>query len=265
VTAQQVESHARTVPWGLAEALLAWVTSTFLTGLFLVAIVDIGDFSTFTPERPGGHIGRAAGQLVTDQELVNRSLPVAWQLLLLLPGWLLLLGVAWVFAGVLRRDRPGWSLSGELRDIPLGVGAGIVLQVPILAIVVLIMQLIFGEFEPSGRALTLVDGALASPFTAILLVVFVAIGAPLVEEIFYRGLVQPALIRMTNVPIGIGLASLIFGAVHFALVELIPLTVVGLVFGILAHRTGRLMPAIIAHMTFNAFTLVALFAASAFS
>ena len=91
-----------------------------------------------------------------------------------------------------------------------------------------------------------------------MLIFAVAIGAPIVEELFYRGIVQPALIRLTNVPIGIGLASVLFGAVHFSLVELIPLSVVGLVFGLLAHKTGRVAPAILAHMAFNSFTLVLL-------
>ena len=81
------------------------------------------------------------------------------------------------------------------------------------------------------------------------------------EEFFYRGLVQPALIRLTNVPIGITISSLIFGAVHFSLVELLPLSVVGAVFGILAHKTGRLLAPIVAHMTFNAVTLIALLGA----
>lgn len=249
-------------PWGLAEAIVAWITSTALQGLLLVGLIGAGDFSTTTPARPGGNLGRATGQVVTEQELADRSVPVAWQLLLLFPGWILLLGVAWVYGGLLKRDRPGWSLRGEWADIPRGIAAGLVLQIPLVPIVVVLMQLIFGDLEPTGRALTLVDSVSSSPFLVVLLVVCVAIGAPLVEELFYRGLVQPALIRLTNVPIGVGLASLIFGAVHLSLVELVPLSVVGLVFGILAHRTGRLLPSIIAHMTFNAFTLVALLLAS---
>ena len=248
--------------WGLVEALVAWITSTAVQGVLFVAVIGAGGFSGSSPARPGGNLGRAAGQVVTEQELADRSVPVAWQLLLLFPGWILLLGIAWVYAGILKRDRPGWSLRGEWGDVPKGIAAGLVLQIPLVPIVVILMQLIFGELEPTGRALTLVDSVSSSPLLVVLLVVCVAIGAPVVEEIFYRGLVQPALIRLTNVPVGIGISSLIFGAVHFSLVELVPLSVVGLVFGILAHRSGRLLPAIIAHMTFNAFTLVALLIAS---
>lgn len=265
MSAADVVVDGQKTPWGLSEATLAWITSTFLGGLLLLPLVQLGGFSVFTPERPGGHLGRAVGQFATEQELVNRSIPVAWQLALLFPMWILLLGTPWIFAAILRRDRPGWSLHSKLGDVPLGIGAGVLLQIPLVPIVVVLMRLVFGEFESSDRALTLVQSAASSPFTLVLLIVCVAIGAPLVEELFYRGLVQPALIRATNVPIGIGVASLIFGAVHFSLVELLPLSVVGLVFGILAHRTGRLMPAIIAHMTFNAFTLTAILATTAFS
>ena len=244
--------------WGLPEAGIAWITSTFIGSALFVLAIQSGGFSTLTSDNIGGHFGQAAGQLASGQELSSNAVPVALQLSLLFPGWILLLGTAWVIAAVLKRDRPGWSLRGKWTDVPLGVFTGLVLQVPILTIVVLLMELIFGEIEPTGRAQALVDGASSSNLVLVLLIVCVAIGAPIVEELFYRGLVQPALIRATNVPVGIGIASLIFGAVHFALVELIPLSVVGLAFGLLAHRTGRLVPAIVAHITFNAFTLSAL-------
>ncbi len=244
--------------WGLAEAGIAWITSTFVGSALFVALIQLGGFSTFTAGSPGGNFGQAVGQVASDQELVNNAPPVALQLLLLFPGWILLLGTAWFFAGVLKRDRPGWSLEAQWSDVPLGVVTGLVLQVPILSIVLIVMELIFGELEPTGRAGALVDGASSSNLVLVLLIVCVAIGAPLVEELFYRGLVQPALIRKTNVPVGIAVTSLIFGAVHFALVELIPLSVVGLAFGIVAHKTGRLAPAIVAHMVFNGFTLAVL-------
>ena len=243
--------------WGLVEACLGWLASTFVAGLLFVLALQSADF-TSQPQRPGGYAGRAIGQVSTGQALEDTAFPIAWQLLLLFPGWIILLAVPWLFAGVLGRERPGWSLKGKPSDIGLGVISGLLLQVPILIVVVMVMRLVFGEFEPSGRALALVDAASASPLLVVLLVVCVAVGAPVVEELFYRGLLQPALIRLTNPVIGIAVASVLFGAVHFSVVELLPLSVVGLVFGLLAHRTGRLLPAIVAHMTFNSFTLALL-------
>lgn len=241
----------------MAEAVLGWLMSVIVSTLIVVALFTQGNFTSFVPQRPGGHLGRTAAQVATDQELADTSLPVAVQLLLLLPGWIVLLAVPWVLAGIVGKARPGWTRAFERSDIGMGIGWGIALQLPILFVVALIMQLVLGEFEPSGRALTIVDSA-TSPALVVLLVLSVGVGAPIVEEIFYRGLVQPALIRSFGVPAGIAVASLIFGAVHMSLIELFPLSVVGLVFGILAHRTGRLAAPIIAHMTFNLYTLVVL-------
>jgi len=166
-----------------------------------------------------------------------------------------------MFAGALGHERVGWSLRGEPSDIALGVFSGAALQVPLLVIVVLIMQAIFGDFEQSGRALALVDLADTWP-KVILLVAAVGVGAPIVEEMFYRGVVQRWLVDAVGPVLGIGIASVIFGAVHLSLIEFVPLTVVGVILGILFWKTGRLLPAVIAHMTFNMFTLVNLLVAS---
>jgi uncharacterized protein len=54
---------------------------------------------------------------------------------------------------------------------------------------------------------------------------------------------------------------LIFGLSHFELLQLPALVLAGAVFGWLAHRAGRLGPAIAAHVAFNMVTVVALLAA----
>lgn len=247
--------------WGPAEAALAWPAAVFVGTLSYILVLEAGDYSSAIPERPGGHLGRTAAQLASDQVLRDDTMPLEWQMLLLVPGWIVLLGVSWVFAGALGHDRPGWSLRGHLSDIPLGVLSGALLQVPILVIVMVIIQAIFGDIEQSGRALALVDLADTWP-KVIALVAAVGIGAPIVEEMFYRGLVQRWLVDAVGPVLGIGVASVIFGAVHLSLIEFVPLTVVGVVLGILYWKTGRLLPAIIAHTTFNMFTLVNLLVAS---
>lgn len=92
----------------------------------------------------------------------------------------------------------------------------------------------------------------------VLLVVIVGIMAPIVEEIFYRGMLQRSLERRMGVTPGLLVASLIFGLVHFEPLLLPGLAVAGLIFGLLAQRAGRLGPAIVAHMAFNMTTVVAL-------
>jgi hypothetical protein len=91
-------------------------------------------------------------------------------------------------------------------------------------------------------------------FLAVLLV----IGAPVVEEIFYRGLVLRSLRRYFAPLLALPLTGLIFGAAHFDLITLPGLAVFGMVLAYLAHRTGRLGPGILAHATFNLVTVIAL-------
>ncbi|MFT7473470.1 MAG: membrane protease YdiL (CAAX protease family) [Verrucomicrobiales bacterium] len=244
--------------WGLGEATLAWVASIFIGSTAYLGLLAVGNYSVFTAERPGGHLGRTVAQLTNGEALRNDAVPLLWQMLLLIPGWIALIGVSWLAAGALQRVRTGWSLRGEISDVPAGIGVGLFLQIPMMVIVGIVMQAVLGDFEPSGRALALVDG-IAGPLDVIVLVLAVAVGAPIVEELFYRGIVQASLVRRFGPIIGIGVASLVFGAVHLSLIELAPLTVAGLGFGIIAWRSGRLLPAVIAHMTFNSFTLVVLF------
>ena len=243
--------------WGLPEALIAWVTSVFLSTFFFVGLLEVGNFSATRPDRPGGYIGRSVGQLASGEELRDDALPLVWQMATLVPGWILLLGVAWFMAGILGRERRGLHVGREPKDVAVGVVAGLLLQVPLLTVVGILMNLILGDFAPSGRALTIVD-SVNSPLALIALFLGVAVGAPLVEEFFYRGIVQGALVeRLGGIP-GVLIASIIFGAVHLNVIEFVPLTVAGFGFGWLAWKTGRLLPAIVAHMTFNTFTLLVL-------
>ncbi len=91
------------------------------------------------------------------------------------------------------------------------------------------------------------DGALLA-----VLFVLVVFGAPVFEELLYRGLLQrPLLDRFPAPAVVVGVAA-VFAIMHFRPVEYPGLFVAGLIFGLCAWRTGRLGPAIFAHIGFNA-------------
>ena len=245
--------------WGLPEAALGWIGGQFIATALFAAFLAFG-YSLTTPQRPGGFLGRAVAQNRAGDGFSNDSIPLVLQMASQIPSWVAMLSITWVVAGVLGRTRPGWSFRGEPLDLARGFSTGFILQIPIVIILVTIVTLVF-DIAPDGRALSLID-SVRSPLDLIVLVLGVAVGAPIVEEIFYRGVVQRALVDRFGPVVGIGVASLLFGAVHFSWVNLLPLTVVGAGFGLLAHKYGRLLPAIIAHMTFNAITVVALLSAA---
>jgi membrane protease YdiL (CAAX protease family) len=94
---------------------------------------------------------------------------------------------------------------------------------------------------------------------------FACIGAPLIEELFFRGLLQTRLVGRFGVVPGIAVASLLFGAAHMINWQGIDTFTYawaiaggGLVLGVIRHVTGRLGPAIVAHAIFNAIALLAI-------
>ncbi len=82
--------------------------------------------------------------------------------------------------------------------------------------------------------------------------------APISEELFFRGLLQTFLVRLLHSRwLAVGVASLIFGAVHFQQPQAIPaLALLGLLMGYAYERTGSLLPAILIHALFNMKTLI---------
>jgi membrane protease YdiL (CAAX protease family) len=89
----------------------------------------------------------------------------------------------------------------------------------------------------------------------LLLFLMVAIGAPIAEELFFRGLVLRSFEKRLGIRWAVVASSLVFGITHLQLLQLPALTVAGLVFALLAVRTDRLGTAVVAHMAFNAATV----------
>lgn len=112
----------------------------------------------------------------------------------------------------------------------------------------------FDATRVEERAQELADRA--GGIDTVLLFLVVVVGAPLVEELVYRGLVQRSLSRAVGAASGVLLASLLFSIIHFSPVEYPGLFVAGLVFGLGLTLTGRLGPAIVTHAAFNAAGLV---------
>jgi uncharacterized protein len=84
----------------------------------------------------------------------------------------------------------------------------------------------------------------------------IAIAAPLVEELLFRGLLQNSLARHMPIWGAIILSSLCFAAVHLQPYAIPGLMSLSIAFGYLYHRTGSLRMNILLHMANNAFALL---------
>ena len=78
----------------------------------------------------------------------------------------------------------------------------------------------------------------------------------LCEEILFRGFILRGLLRRLRPAAAIFWTAALFGAFHFDLYRLVPTLVLGLVLGWTAWRTGRLWPAVVIHVTNNAFAVL---------
>jgi uncharacterized protein len=143
----------------------------------------------------------------------------------------------------------------------IGVPAGVVGQLALVPLVYLPLRAIwpdtFSKSELEERARDLADKA--SGWTIVLLVLVVVIGAPLVEELVYRGLLQRSMSSALGVVPGLAVISIWFALMHPTPVEWPGLAVAGALFGAGLALTGRIGPSILTHAAFNATGLILAF------
>lgn len=164
------------------------------------------------------------------------------------------------------------SARDALIDTARGLG-WLLLVLPILGAVSLmanqVAAMLSGETpEKIGHdtlALLVDDPGVGSPMWW-LLIAAVTIGAPLFEEILYRGCLQSALRRIFPGWGAILATSLLFAAIHFPVVApqmLVVLFALSLGLGLVYERRGGLLACVVMHAGFNAFNIVSALAFTA--
>jgi membrane protease YdiL (CAAX protease family) len=170
--------------------------------------------------------------------------------------WVPLLGAVAVAAHRRQSRAASAELTTRIRfritwmDVLVGAFVGLLLRCVMIAI-----ELFSVGHVTSSSSMFVVDHDLLWLATAI---IAPAIIAPVVEELFFRGLVLPAIGTSW---IGIVGSAIIFSAVHlvngFHLLTAVSTFIVGIVLALLAVRTKRLGAGIVAHIVYNA-TLIAM-------
>lgn len=179
------------------------------------------------------------------------------------PMWVTGVSVASMWASmlvVLHRTRPEtphingdalqWFRIVDLAGVPLGFLCQFVLVTAVTWPLQKLWPDSFSSDEVSKRATDLTNTAPGA--WKLLLVLIVVVGAPIVEEIVYRQVVQQDLVKRWGRTVGIVATAAVFAAVHMQLVEFAGLFAFALVLGVTRQRTGRLGTSIVTHMAFNA-------------
>lgn len=163
------------------------------------------------------------------------------------------------FAG----GRRGWgmALDRPLRDWLIATGIYVAFW-PVCTGLVYATQAAILHFNPAHKfdehtAIQVLRESGGSGPTMILTALDAVLLAPWIEELFFRGLLQPALARWWRSDwAAIAFCGAAFGAIHLNNLETVPaLALFGVVLGVVYVRTGRLSAAIALHMVFNIKTI----------
>jgi membrane protease YdiL (CAAX protease family) len=139
-----------------------------------------------------------------------------------------------------------WGFGGYLAALPLVI------------LISLINQRIW---QGQGGSNPLLSLALETKDLVALGIFFVtaAIAAPIFEEILFRGFLLPSLTRYLPAWGAIIVSSLLFAIAHLSLSEVLPLTTLGIILGVVYTRSRNLLAPIFLHSLWNSGTLISLF------
>jgi membrane protease YdiL (CAAX protease family) len=141
--------------------------------------------------------------------------------------------------------RPTFRLQITWMDVLVGAFVGLLLRCVMIAI-----ELLTLGYLSSSSSMFVVEHDFLWAFTAI---IAPGIIAPFVEELFFRGLVLPAIGANW---IGIVGSAIMFSAIHLAYgfntLTAVSTFIAGIAFGVLAVRTKRLGASVTAHIIYNA-------------
>ncbi len=164
--------------------------------------------------------------------------------------------LAWSIRSHWPLDAPWFRWGGSGRWLLWGLG-GYFVALPLVIGISLINQQIWDGQGGSNPILSIVVGT-DRPWALLLLFGTAAIAAPLFEEVMFRGFLLPSLGRYFPAWGAIGLSSLIFSLAHLSLSEVLPLTVLGMVLGVVYWRSQSLLAPILLHGLWNGGTLISL-------
>jgi membrane protease YdiL (CAAX protease family) len=182
--------------------------------------------------------------------------------------WIALVGSALLASRRYGTRHLGHDFGLKIRpwpDIPLGLLIGVICQLVVVPVLYLPFEIGNSTFSRtlSQPAKNLVGVGKGEGSVVVALIVLV--GAPLIEELFFRGLLLSAL-RSTfrhlpsrlDLVVSIVSCGAIFGLAHFELLQFLGLFAVGVIFAALTTKVKRLGLTIFAHCGFNlvAFLLV---------
>jgi membrane protease YdiL (CAAX protease family) len=245
--------------YGAGALILAFLAGQLLSTAAYVVVQSVSNYDFAIPAGVGAAVGQASAQVSTGHALAISVPPPLWVTALMqLPLWLGI-GLIPVWFAVNRGKGVVADLGLRMKaiDVPIGLAIGVASQLVMVPVLYWLLFKVIGVKDVSAAARSLTDRA-TDPLSIVLVFVVVAMGAPIAEEIYFRGFAQRIFGRRIRPHWAILASATFFAASHMQVLQFPALLVFGLILGVLAWRSGRLGPAIWAHVGFNAVTAATL-------
>lgn len=174
---------------------------------------------------------------------------------------LVLAYLLWIFAGLgmLRFHQHRWGEPPLTLTFP-GLRWGLIfplgLWFVLLASLALLVHVAGGHIPGISGEGTSLAALPQTPWATVLLIFSAGVLAPLAEELIFRGILLPGLLRWMAAPASIFLSGLLFALAHGQPGTLLTLWFLGIAAGYLTYKSGNLWPAVVFHLANNLAALV---------
>jgi membrane protease YdiL (CAAX protease family) len=152
-----------------------------------------------------------------------------------------------------------FGLRFEPSDVLLGLGASL-----LLVVVAAVIGSFFAHTSLHGSNTGIITKQQGNTAGVVVVALIAAVGAPIFEELFFRGFLRTSLAARLGVG-AVWVQAMLFGLAHFQfglgwqnVSVIVAIGGVGVVLGFLAQRTGRLAAGMIAHGMFNLLVTLAI-------
>jgi CAAX protease family protein len=219
----------------------SWIDAIFAS--FLILFIVTQSFSNFAVPRQHSRLEANTGLLVVA----------------VLTQWLVILGPILISLQV-RGGRIGAVFGFDRLAVGKAIGWGIALLISALPIIFASSALVSAWLKTNSQndpqEIIQIFESANSPAQRVPIILLAVVGAPLAEELVFRGYLYGVLKKYFG-----ALASMVFTAILFALVHahipsLLPLFLLACVFTIAYESSGSLLVPMTMHATFNAVNLL---------
>jgi membrane protease YdiL (CAAX protease family) len=228
--------------WGLGDIgwfVLAVLATLLLSVLLSLAVVLVAR-DTFTDSGEVDAASATGSWLLTGGQALFLAGMAAWPLI-----------AAW-------RKSSGWRAAYGFvvswRAVGVGVGGGIATLVAMTVLTSLTARLLDQEVTSAGADVA--ESMSGNTLAYVLFLVLIALGAPFVEELAFRGLVWGAVVKRGWSPwLATIIAGVPFALLHVEPLRVAPLLAAGIVLGIV-RQYGGLSGAMLAHCVVNSIGVI---------